>query len=634
MSGDRRHFGYGAETRGTERLGKSQASNHDAPDHHAILQRYFQLDVETLADAIALARVERVTLDAFLLARGLIEETELYRGLAEALGAQFINHPFRLTSGYPFEMLLSSGVARFEDGTGGASVIAAPRGIFFEDLLMRVFTGEKAPPIILTTPSNFRRSLLTQFGKTQADQDVTRLGQSMPEFSAADLKRGSFLGLMIILPTLFFLELAFKTEFWTTGLYVFSSLFAVPSLLFKAAVTHVRNDPTPTGLLDDSKLPLYTILLPLHREAEIVPRLLDHMLKIDYPRSKLQIILLIEENDKITREAIKSSSYFSYFETVICPEGLPKTKPRALAIGQVYARGEFIVVFDAEDLPEPQQLRRAATIFAHASPRLGCVQASLAIYNRKDSWLARMFSYEYAVLFDVIIPGMARFSMPIPLGGTSNHLRRSALSAVQGWDPWNVTEDADLGLRLSRFGYETHYLSSTTFEEAPNEFLVWFQQRTRWFKGWMQTSIIHLGRAKRLGLKRSIWMRLSIALIATTSFVTSLYHPLLIILATGFIDLINHDLSGQLFREKGVWAMLILLLSHIAISFIMLARAAHHRSYRLRFSDFLLQLPYSLLKTAAAWFALFELMVAPSHWRKTPHGRARNFEVKSDGIKA
>lgn len=143
MSGDRRHFGYGAETRGTEGLRKSQASNHDAPDHHAILQRYFQLDVETLADAIALARVERVTLDAFLLARGLIEETELYRGLAEALGAQFINHPFRLTSGYPFEMLLSSGVARFEDGTGGASVIAAPRGIFFEDLLMRVFTGEK-----------------------------------------------------------------------------------------------------------------------------------------------------------------------------------------------------------------------------------------------------------------------------------------------------------------------------------------------------------------------------------------------------------------------------------------------------------------------------------------------------------
>ena len=150
----------------------------------------------------------------------------------------------------------------------------------------------------------------------------------------------------------------------------------------------------------------------------------------------------------------------------------------------------------------------------------------------------------------------------------------------------------------------------------------------------MQTSIIHLGRAKRLGIRQSVWARLTIALIATTSFVTSLYHPLLIILATACVDFINHDLSGQLFRENGVWMMLILLLAHIVISFMMLLRAAHLRSYRLKGSDFLLQLPYSLLKTAAAWFALFELMVAPSHWRKTPHGRAKNFEMQDASTKA
>ena len=313
MSSDRTRIASETEAQNTARHPKSQASTSHALDHHAILQRYFQLDVETLADAIALARVERVALDSFLLSRGLIGETELYRGLAEALGAQFINHPFRLTSGYPFEMLLSSGVARFEDGQGGTSVIAAPRGVFFEDLLMRVFKGEKAPPIILTTPSNFRRSLLTQYGKTQADQDVHRLGQFMPEFSAADLKRSSFVGLMIVLPTLFLLGLTIITEFWTSGLYVFTSLFAAPSLLFKAAVTFVKRDAPPSRLLEDSRLPFYTILLPLHREAEIVPRLMDHMLKIDYPRSKLQIILLIEEQDKDTREAIKTTSHFSHF---------------------------------------------------------------------------------------------------------------------------------------------------------------------------------------------------------------------------------------------------------------------------------------------------------------------------------
>ena len=639
MSKNRSHNAFHSALQSKEWLPKSQASDHRASktnglDHHALLQRYFQLDVETFADAIALARVERVTLDRFLLSRGLIGEAELYRGLAEALGITFINHPFHLTPGYPFEVLLSSGVARVEDGSGAASVIAAPRGSFFEDLLLRVFTEDKAPPIILTTPSNFRRVLLTQFGKNQADQDVNRLGKSLPEFSASDLDRGSFIGLMIILPTLFLLGMGLKAEVWTTGLYFFSSLFVVPSLLFKTIIFRAKNDINSVKLLDDSKLPLYTILLPLHREADIVPRLMDHMLKIDYPRSKLQIIILIEEADEATQAAIKSSSHFAHFETIICPEGLPKTKPRALAIGQFYARGEFIVVFDAEDLPEPQQLRRAATVFMNSSPVLGCVQAALAIYNHQDSWLARMFSLEYAVLFDVTLPGMARFHLPIPLGGTSNHLRRSALNAVQGWDPWNVTEDADLGLRLSRFGYQTQCLSSTTFEEAPHELIVWFQQRTRWFKGWMQTSIIHMGRTTRLGLRQTFRERLMIYLIATTSFVTSLYHPLIVIIATIFIECVHHGLSIRNFGRAGLCTMFLLLFLHLLLSFLLLFRAAHIRSYRLRFSDLILQLPYSLLKTGAAWFALFELMVAPSHWRKTPHGRARSFDVTSAANKA
>lgn len=630
MCAEQTHDAPQQEAQRVDRLTNREASDHRAPDHHAILQRYFQLDVETLADAIALARVERVSLDRFLLSRGLIGEVELYHGLADALGITFIHHTFRITPGYPFEVLLSSGVARLEDASGGASVIAAPRGVFFEDLLMRVFTGAQVPSIVLTTPSNFRRVLLTQFGKIQADQDVNTLVKTMPEFSAADLNRGSFLGLMMILPALFFLGLGFKPEFWTGGLYGFSALFVVPSLFFKAMVARVKPDDTPIRLLDDSKLPVYTILLPLHREANIVTRLFDHLLKLDYPRSKLQIILLIEEADKATQAAIKSSTNFSHFETIICPDGLPKTKPRALAIGQFYARGEFIVVFDAEDFPEPQQLRKAATVFMRSSPRLGCVQAALAIYNRKDSWLSRLFSLEYAVLFDVILPGMAHLGMPIPLGGTSNHLRRNVLTVVQGWDPWNVTEDADLGLRLSRFGYETQCLSSTTFEEAPYEVLIWFQQRTRWFKGWMQTSIIHLGRANRLTPKRSLWETLQIGLIASTSFMTSLYHPLLVILATCFLDFVHHGVTGRMLSQASVWMMSLLLCLHLLINGVMLMRAARHRHYPLTVSDYFLQLPYSLLKTAAAWFALFELMAAPSHWRKTPHGRAKNFDLKSE----
>ena len=609
---------------------KKAPDKNNVPDLHAILQRYFQLDMETLADAIALARVEKVTLDALLLSRGLIGEVELYRGVAQALHVPFINYPFRLTQGYPFELLLSSGVARFEDGAGEGAVIAAPRGHFFEDLMLRVFTGDKAPPIILTTPSNFRRAILSQFGRTQADQEVQRLGHALPEFSAERLRLRSFLGLMIILPALLALGLTVKSDFWTAGLYLLSAFFVGPSLLFKSIVTTIKPHTKTDDLLGDADLPDYTILLPLHREAEIVPRLLDHMLKIDYPRSKLQIILLVEEKDAATRDAIASSSNFSYFETVICPEGLPKTKPRALAIGQAYARGELIVVFDAEDMPEPLQLRRAATAFAQASPQVGCVQASLAIYNRNDSWLSRMFSYEYAVLFDVMLPGMSRLHMPIPLGGTSNHLRRSALLAVQGWDPWNVTEDADLGLRLSRFGYETRWLSSTTYEEAPNDLKIWFHQRTRWFKGWMQTSIIHLGRARRAGIKRPLIDHMLIMLIATTSFVTSLYHPILVIAATECVAFAELGFKGLMVHPSSLSAISTLLIIHLILNYVMLRRAACYRSYRFTFMDYILQAPYSLLKTAAAWFAFIELIIAPSHWRKTPHGRARSFDIQQE----
>lgn len=626
MSGDQTHRFAEAKAQSKELRQKN-----NAPDLHHILQRYFQLDVETLADAIALARVEKVTLDAFLLSRGLIGEVELYRGIAQALQVPFINHPFRLSQGYPFELLLSSGVARFEDGSGQTAVITAPRGQFFEDLILRVCAGDRAPPIILTTPSNFRRAILTQFGRRQADQDVQRLGRALPEFSAERLKLRSFLGLMVVLPALLALGLMAKSDFWTFGLYLLSSLFVAPTLLLKSVVTALKHEAHPDQLLADRDLPEYTILLPLHREAEIVPRLLDHMLKLDYPRSKLQIILLVEMNDNATRDAIASSSHFSYFETIICPEGMPKTKPRALAIGQAYARGELIVVFDAEDMPDPSQLRHAATAFARASPRVGCVQASLAIYNRRDSWLSRMFSYEYAVLFDVILPGMSRLHMPIPLGGTSNHLRRSALLAVQGWDPWNVTEDADLGLRLSRFGYETRWLSSTTFEEAPNDLKIWFHQRTRWFKGWMQTSIIHLSRTKRTGMKQPLNERLLIALVATTSFVTSLYHPILVIAATEIVEISELGFQGLAFGRSGLTAIFGLLAVHLVLNFLMLRRAARYRSYQVTLSDYILQAPYSILKTAAAWFAFIELIFAPSHWRKTPHGRAKSFNIKGEG---
>ncbi len=151
------------------------------------------------------------------------------------------------------------------------------------------------------------------------------------------------------------------------------------------------------------------------------------------------------------------------------------------------SRGVYTVVYDAEDKPEPDQLRRALDAFHKGGNRLACVQASLTIDNTADNWLAGMFTANYAGQFDVFLRGLAALHLPFPLGGSSNHFRTAALRKPGGWDPYNVTEDADLGIRLYRLGYRATAIASTTYEEAPARFVPWIKQRNRWYKGWEKT---------------------------------------------------------------------------------------------------------------------------------------------------
>ena len=206
----------------------------------------------------------------------------------------------------------------------------------------------------------------------------------------------------------------------------------------------------------------------------------------DYPRGKLDIKLVIEHDDRATRLAIVALDLPAIYEIVVAPIGWPRTKPRALNIALPLVRGELLVIFDAEDAPAPGQLREAAERFLRAPRELACLQARLAIDNIEDSWLTRLFAIEYAVLFDVLNPGLAGLGLPLPLGGSSNHFRTEVLREVCGWDAWNVTEDADLGLRLARFGYGVGILPSSTQEEAPAFIDAWLRQRRRWSKGWMR----------------------------------------------------------------------------------------------------------------------------------------------------
>jgi glycosyltransferase XagB len=286
------------------------------------------------------------------------------------------------------------------------------------------------------------------------------------------------------------------------GVVDFDALHAVSSallwLIFSSSVMLRSMAAVASGPeihspeLGDDEVPNYTVVVALYREASVVEDLVKSIDAFDYPKGKLDIKLVVEQQDVETLARIVELRLPARYEVVVAPSGKPQTKPRALNIALSCARGELVVVYDAEDTPAPDQLRLAASRFA-ADKKLDCLQGRLAIRNHGESWLSKLFAVEYAILFDVINPGLCAINpglcalnLPIPLGGSSNHFRVRSLVGVGAWDEWNVTEDADLGIRLARFGYRVKALDSDTWEEAPYEFGNWFRQRVRWQKGWMR----------------------------------------------------------------------------------------------------------------------------------------------------
>src|SRR5258708_7237462 len=244
--------------------------------------------------------------------------------------------------------------------------------------------------------------------------------------------------------------------------------------------------------LADADWPRYTILCPLYREAEVAPQFVQAMQALDYPADKLQILFLTEEDDVETRKAIAAMHLPCHFSIVTVPAGQPRTKPRACNFGLLQATGDYLVIYDAEDVPDPLQLKKAVLTFANHGADLACVQARLNYYNTRQNLLTRWFTVEYSLWFDLMLPGMQQMKLPLPLGGTSNHFRMEMLRRVGAWDPFNVTEDCDLGLRLARSHLKTIMLDSTTYEEANSQVKNWIRQRSRWIKVYLFTYLVYM----------------------------------------------------------------------------------------------------------------------------------------------
>lgn len=366
---------------------------------------------------------------------------------------------------------------------------------------------------------------------------------------------------------------------------------------------------------EDADLPIYSILVPLRDEAGMVPQLFEALRALRYPAEKLDIKFVVEDRSPKTIAAVQRLLGDPRFSLVAVPDTLPRTKPKALNYALPLCRGEFVVVYDAEDTPDPDQLWKVAARFAVAN-QTHCVQAQLQIDNGRENWLTAGFAGEYAGLFGVLLPALALWGQVVPLGGTSNHFRIDTLRKLGGWDAFNVTEDADLGVRLARRGYRIEVIASATLEEAPSRIRTWVAQRTRWIKGWMQTLIVHgrrpLALVADIGLGRAIVM----ILMMLGMVLGPLLHLVFLILIG-----IRLAVGDALLGNNPLWAIMFGLALVIGYgSAILLNCVGLRRRNRPDLMLASLALPfYWLLASWAAVRALRELIQQPYAWSKTPH---------------
>lgn len=414
--------------------------------------------------------------------------------------------------------------------------------------------------------------------------------------------------------------------FWPLGLltalliWTCLTLYIASTLKLLALFAHVtRRDATPAE--PDPPVrnrPTISILVPLYKEAEVAQSLIARLSQLTYPKALLDVVLVLEETDSLSRQALARVSLPHWMRVVIVPHGAPRTKPRAMNYALDFCRGEVIGIYDAEDAPAPDQLDIVARHFAAAPPEVACLQGVLDFYNPRQTWMARCFTIEYASWFRVILPGLRRLGFAIPLGGTTLFFRRDLLEKLGGWDAHNVTEDADLGFRLARHGYRTEMIPTTTQEEANCRLLPWIKQRSRWLKGYMVTYLVHMRHPRLLFRQLGAWQFLGFQL----HFVTALSQFLLAPLLWSFWLLLlglPHPLSPyvwDVWLQGAMW--LFLVVEAVTLSIGLLAVQGRHHRHLIPWLP-MMHL-YFPLGVFAAYKALYELVLAPFYWDKTRHG--------------
>jgi len=615
-----------------------------------------EMDPVLLAKARHQANISDVSLRQVLFSNNFISQENYIKALAHFHGLSFFREAADL-EGFEIDGGAIANKASGKAGNSGLiTLVRAGREVVVLDILsysaeveQQFFAGDRfaGDSLALIPPAlaHYLRERVHE--QARLEQAVMGLERSHPGFCAKS--KSTYLQKLVLFGLLALLTGGLLRS-PIGALYVLGAglnllfLYAILLRLY-AVITLGTGGDRRVGTkemserLPDENLPVYSLLVPLFHEHRVVGQLVDNLLALDYPVERLDIKLIFEHGDEQTlqaaSQALQAQGSPRCFELLVVPPGGPQTKPKALNYALATARGRYVVVYDAEDEPEPDQLRKAVHFFAHAEqnpdvPRkqLVCLQAKLNHYNIDQNWLARQFTLEYTALFDGLLPALQRLELPILLGGTSNHFRTDILREIGAWDAYNVTEDADLGIRLMRFGYRCKMLPSTTYEEACCQPRDWVRQRTRWLKGWLQTWLVHMRRPVRLFMELGARGFAGFQIILGAQVLSLVAHPL-------FIAFMMYEAwSGHLFaRSYGVlghlfWGLALgnFILGHGVA--IWLGFATLRQRGFVRLIPQLLVMPlYWLLISFATFRALVHYMTKPFHWEKTEHGLGKKHEL-------
>jgi glycosyltransferase XagB len=593
------------------------------------------LSLAQLDEAVALAETWHVRLGDAILSHNWAEPAVYYQAVAFHYGLPFVD----LIREAPDPSLLSTdetdSYARklmipWKRSEGQIVVATADPGP--ETLLFARSRWGTNIGFVVATKFDIVWAVQTAFADSLSHRAIYDLAELNPELSAKQVFAPGQLIFGYGLLTALLFGLAQSPIATLIMLNLVMSVFYLGNFIFKGLLVFAGGARSSSDdeivaiearALSDDELPVFTVLVPMHKEPAILPILARSLRALDYPLGKLDIKLVLEANDIETIEVASKLGLEGVFEVIRVPLSHPQTKPKACNFALQFARGEFLVVYDAEDRPEPDQLRKVVATFRRSSPDTACLQCRLSYFNLNENWLTRMFTLDYGLWFDQMLPGLERLNVPIPLGGTSNHFKIEVLRKLHAWDPFNVTEDADLGVRLTQKGYRVGVVDSTTYEEASSHAGNWIRQRSRWMKGYMQTLLVHTRRPVHLMRSVGLLGFLGFCFFVGGTVLSGLLNPVFWLLYLGWLIAAFSGYEA-VFPEPLLFLSLFNLLAGNGALVFLNMLAPIRRGWLDLIPYSLTAFGYWVMISIATYKGLWQLLRDPFYWEKTEHGVSRH----------